>query len=462
MEIYIYFVVRKISYLYIKIYFIWKDFYLRRNKNKPSNKSPRNFGDVIIERLGAKGDGVCKLNSGETCYVPHSAPGDHLRISYKAPRSKYFRGLIDEIIEPGDVRIPPVCQHFRYCGGCALQHLSPNAVAAFKRSALQDALAYKNLNNISIQDTISIPPGTRRRVEFAIDKQKHAVSLGFNAAMSRKVIDIAECAVALPSIVELLTPLRELISTNEAAVKANDIRITETDNGFDFLILAMPNSTPGPLLYQRFANFAAEHNISRISWTDGEYVEPIVQLKQPKLRFGRAVVALPERYFLQPSREGEIKIVDLVRKGVKDAKRIADLYAGCGTLSFPLAETAQATAFEIDGKMVSAMRRAAAGLSHTAERRDLARNPLTDKELRKFDAVIFDPPRSGAQAQAEYLAASEVPTIVAVSCNPTTLARDLRILVDGGYLVQSVVPIDQFAWSVETEAVAILRHSSSF
>ena len=131
--------------------------------------------------------------------------------------------IIDEIIEPGDARIPPVCQHFRYCGGCALQHLSPNAVAAFKRSALQAALAYKNLNNISIQDTISIPPGTRRRVEFAIDKQKHAVSLGFNAAMSRKVIDIAECAVALPSIVELLTPLRELISTNEAAVKANPI-----------------------------------------------------------------------------------------------------------------------------------------------------------------------------------------------------------------------------------------------
>jgi len=418
--------------------------------------------EVVIDRIGAKGDGISQLITGETCYVSYSAPGDRLQIAYGEPRGRNVRGTIHQIIDPGPERIPPVCRHFGACGGCALQHLSPHAVALFKKSILEDALARRNLAEITVQDTVAIPPGTRRRVELAINRRPGAVALGFHAAASRKVIDLAECAVALPSIVDLLAPLRELISVNALAGKADDIRITETDNGFDILIIAKPNSAPDPRFYRNAAEFASKYGVARISWADDSFVEPIVQHTQPTLRFGQAIVALPERYFLQPSRDGESKIVELVRAGVSGAKRIADLYAGCGTLSFPLAETAQATAFEIDEHMVSAVRRAAAGLSHTAERRDLARNPLTDKELKTFDAVIFDPPRSGAQAQAEYLALSAVPTVVAVSCNPTTFARDLRILVDGGYIVESVVPLDQFAWSAEMEAVAVLRRPGAF
>lgn len=435
---------------------------MRQKKKKSSKKPHIRYEEVIIERIGAKGDGISQIISGEICYVPFSAPGDHLRVSFAEGRGNGVRAAIEDIIAPSPERIPPVCRHFGRCGGCALQHLAPNAVASFKKSILKDALARRNLSEIEIRDTIVISPGTRRRVELAMERRGPAVTLGFHAAGSRRVIDLTECAVALPSIVALLGPLRAWISANALAGKADDIRITETDNGFDLLILAKSNRTPDPRFYQQSATFAAEHGIERISWADGAFVEPVVQHNHPTLRFGRASVALPERYFLQPSREGEKQIVELVRDGVQGAKRIADLYAGCGTLSFPLAEAAQATAFEIDQHMVSAMRRAAAGLSHTATRRDLARNPLTDKELKKFDAVIFDPPRSGAQAQAEYLALSNVPTIVAVSCNPTTFARDLRILVDGGYLIESAVPIDQFTWSAELEAVAVLRRPGTF
>ena len=155
--------------------------------------------------------------------------------------------------------------------------------------------------------------------------------------------------------------------------------------------------------------------------------------------------------------EGERTIVDLTRPAIAGAERIADLYAGLGSLSFPMTANAKITAFELDEAMVAAARHASSGLSLAVEQRDLARSPLTETELKAFDAVVFDPPRAGARGQANNLARSKVPLIVAVSCNPSTLARDLRILLDGGYRIDQITPVDQFTWSAELEAVAILR-----
>jgi 23S rRNA (uracil1939-C5)-methyltransferase len=143
---------------------------------------------------------------------------------------------------------------------------------------------------------------------------------------------------------------------------------------------------------------------------------------------------------------------------VGDARPVADLFCGAGTFTLRLARRAAVTAVEGDAALLAALDmgvRHARGLKPvTVRKRDLFRNPLAAAELNGFGAVVFDPPAAGAKAQAEALAAAKVPKVVAVSCNPATLARDARILTDGGYRLTRVLPVDQFLFSAEVEAVA--------
>jgi 23S rRNA (uracil1939-C5)-methyltransferase len=363
---------------------------------------------------------------------------------------------IEQILEAAPERINPECQHFGVCGGCALQHLPHPTNANFKSDQLRTALRRRGFSEITINPTITIPPGHRRRVEFAIDRGKRP-TLGLHKTRSKEIVDIDTCPAIRPALSALLPALRELLKSTGLARHAHDIRMTETQSGLDLLFLSSTMFSPDLIMRQKLAAFAEENDVARISWSDREGGEPLVQRRAPNMKFGSTNVSLPIRYFLQPSTEGEIAISDFTRNAVGDARRVADLYAGCGSLSFPMTETANVTAFELINDMVTAMRHAAAGLPFKAEQRDLARSPLTEQELNRFDAVVFDPPRAGAKDQAEYLALSKVPKIVAVSCNPTTLARDLRTLVDGGYIIDQITPIDQFAWSAELEAVAVLR-----
>ena len=154
-------------------------------------------------------------------------------------------------------------------------------------------------------------------------------------------------------------------------------------------------------------------------------------------------------------------MADLVAAHVGKSKKVADLFAGSGTFTMRLAHRAEVWAVESDAAALSALEkgfRGGAGLKKvTAERRDLFQRPLLPRELIGVDAVVFDPPRAGAAAQAKHLAKSEVAKVAAVSCNPVTLARDLEILIAGGYALKSVTPVDQFLWSPHVEAVALLE-----
>jgi 23S rRNA (uracil1939-C5)-methyltransferase len=429
--------------------------YLSRNKYRNSNKSAAAIEEVTIERLGAQGDGIGLLPSGITVYVPYTAPGDRVRILLGPKRGDGRTATIEQILETAPVRIDPECQHFGDCGGCALQHLPRPANAKFKSNQLRNALQRRGFSKITINPTITIPPGHRRRVEFAIGLGKRP-TLGLHRIRSKEIINIDTCPAIRPALSALLPALRVLLKSTGLARHAHDIRMTETQSGLDLLFLSSTMFSPDLIVRQKLAVFAEAHNVARISWSDREGGEPLVQRRAPNMKFGLATVSLPIKYFLQPSTEGEIIISNFALNAVGDAKRVADLYAGCGSLSFPMTETANVTAFELINDMVAAMQHAAAGLSFKAEQRDLARSPLTEQELNRFDAVVFDPPRAGAKDQAEYLALSKVPKIVAVSCNPTTLARDLRALVDGGYVIDQITPIDQFAWSAELETIAVL------
>ena len=388
--------------------------------------------------------------------MPYTAPGDLVRVLLGPKRGDGRTATIEQILETAPERIDPECRHFGDCGGCALQHLPHPANAKFKSDQLRTALRRRGFSEITINPTITIPPGVRRRVEFAIGHGERP-TLGLHKTRSKEIVDIGTCPAIRPALSALLPALRELLKSTGLARHAHDIRMTETQSGLDLLFLSSTMYSPDLIVRQKLATFAEANDVARISWSDREGGEPLVQRRAPNIIFGPTNVILPIKYFLQPSIEGEIAISDLALDAVGDAKRVADLYAGCGSLSFPMTVTANVTAFELNDDMVAAMRHAAAGLSFKAEQRDLARSPLTEQELNRFDAVVFDPPRAGAKDQAEYLALSKVPKIVAVSCNPTTLARDLRALVDGGYVIDQITPIDQFAWSAELEAVAVLH-----
>lgn len=328
---------------------------------------------------------------------------------------------------------------------------------------LTQALARRGLKDAPVGDTVTIPPGARRRVRFALHNGQ-APAFGFRRRNSRFVMNMTECPVARPSIVALASPLRALIANIPALGASAEVSVTDCDSGLDVLLAPAKPSEPSFDERQTLADFAERHDLARLSWDDGGGPEPIAARRAATARFGDATVAMPAGAFLQPTAEGEAAIARLVVAGVEaaadQAKARADLFSGCGALSFPLSSGGPVHAFEGDAGMVDAIRRATrqdGSRSVTAHCRDLARDPLTVAELNRFDAVVFDPPRAGATAQSRELAMSAVPTIIAVSCNPATLARDLRTLVEGGYLIESVTPIDQFAWSPHIEAVAVLR-----
>lgn len=413
--------------------------------------------EITVETIGAQGDGIATTPEGRL-YIPFAAPGDRLRVRPGEPRGDGRAARIEAILKPGPSRVRPACRHFGDCGGCTLQHVAPPAVAEIKRGLLQAALERRGLRDLPIGATVSVAPGTRRRVRFAFRRGMRGI-LGFNRKESRLVLNIAECPVVRPEIAALLGPLRGLCHSLPALGGSADVQVTLLESGIDLLLVPERPADPGMEERERLAAFSDAEDLCRISWQGPGGVEPIAARRPPIVRFAAVPVQPPPAAFLQPSAEGEQAIVRAVLSAFADAppNRVADLYAGCGALGFPLASVAPVRALEGDADMVMALRGAAKGHNIEAERRDLDRNPPTPEDLRAYDAVVFDPPRAGARAVADALSRSTVPTVVAVSCNPATLARDLRILIDGGYRVERVTPIDQFPWSAHVEAVAVLR-----
>ena len=413
--------------------------------------------DVCVPRIGARGDGIADGPAGRL-YIPYAAPGDRLRVRIGAARGDGHAARIDAILQPAQVRQQPVCRHFGACGGCALQHLRDDAVAALKRSLLLQALVRKGLDDATVAETISVAAATRRRIRLTY-RRGHSTTLGFNRRGSRRVLDIAECPVVLPEIARLLGPLHEFCGTVDALGATGDIQVTATDTGIDLLPIPSRPADPDLAAREAAAAFADRHDLSRIAWQVGRDWEPIAERRPAVVGFAGIPVVIPPTAFLQASKAGEDAIVDIITRAFAAANpaRIADLYAGCGALSVPAARIAPVFAVDGDPAMTAALAAAASGRNIGVATRDLQKDPFPAAALAEFDAVIFDPPRAGAHGTAEALAGSAVPLVVAVSCNPATLARDLRILVDGGYAIECITPIDQFKWSAHVEAVAVLR-----
>lgn len=344
------------------------------------------------------------------------------------------------------------CIHFGVCGGCTLQDFREDAYRAMKREAVVRVLARHQLESADVADVVVVPPATRRRAVFKIAKRNGATSVGFHAQKSHSIVDMRQCLVLTPSLVRLVSYLRSLMNGLLVDGQHAEAHATEADNGIDIAFRASVQLKPA--LTRAFAEAAAGMHVIRVLWNGALAFESAV----PKVRFGKADVELPAGSFLQPVRAGEETLLAYVRKVVNGAKSIVDLFSGCGTFSLPLADSARVHAVEKDRAMLAALLAAAkrtSGLKPvTVATRDLFEVPLQAVELDKFDAVTLDPPRAGAQAQAVQLARSNVTRVAYVSCDVASFARDARILVDGGFRIGTVTPVDQFLWSEHIELVA--------
>lgn len=410
---------------------------------------------VTIRALGAQGDGIADSEDGPL-FVPFALPGESVAVA----REKN-RGTMIAIKTAAPERVDPPCPHFGpdglggACGGCALQHYDYGAYNEWKRGLVVRALAERGLD-VPVEPIAPCAPGARRRVTLTARRTDKGLLLGFSAVQSHRIVPITTCVIAHRAIADQLPALRKIAGAVASGSKPFQMTVTVTVSGLDIAVKG------GGRLADRQRLMAIETVlglpvVARLT-SDGDV---LVEPRKPLVHFGRVTVSPPPGAFLQASAAAEQIMADHAIGHLASCRKVADLFAGCGTFALRLAEMTAVHAVEGEAAPLAALEagsRAVQGLKPvTVERRDLFRSPLMPHELKSYDGLVFDPPRAGAEAQSRELARSRVGRVVAVSCNPVTLARDLSILVDGGFAIRTVKPIDQFLWSPHVEAVALLE-----
>ena len=387
-----------------------------------------------VIRIGARGDGV----TADGRFVAFGVPGDTLGD--------------DGVLHHGPDHQDPPCRHFPDCGGCQLQHVADAAYADWAVGRIRHALHGAGVVPGAVMPVHLSPPRSRRRASLRGVKRSGQLVLGFNAEASHRIVDIRECHVLLPELFALVAPLRGLLGAALADGQGAGVTMTATATGIDLLLSNVAATRLGDI--ERLTAFADTHDLARLSVENEGGVEIIAERRAPLVRLGGVDVALPPAAFLQATVDGEAALVAAVLTATRGAGKVADLFTGLGTFALPLSAAARVLAVDAAGPAVLALRAAAIGRLLLTEHRDLFRNPLSVAELDRFDAVVFDPPRAGAAAQVALLAQSRVRCVVAVSCNPSTFARDAGLLVAGGYRLETLWPVGQFRWSTHVELVA--------
>lgn len=404
---------------------------------------------LVIDRLGSRGEGIANTEAGPR-YVPYTLPGETIEADPWPGHPD--RGHLVKVDVASPDRIAPICPHFGICGGCALQHLATARYRDWKRALVVDALAQAGLD-APVDDLVDAHGEGRRRAVFHARRgTRDVLEVGFAALKAHHVVAIDRCPILAPALDGAIETAWAVAEALAGTRKPLDIQVTATANGLDIDVRGS-----GPLPPARtaeLAQIAERRRVARLT----RHGEIVAQRSSPTLKIGRANVVLPPGAFLQATAAGEAALARLVESHCTDARKVADLFCGVGPFALRLAERARVVAADSDADAIAALAAAARGTQGLkpieAHARDLFRRPLATFELKGLDAVVFDPPRQGAQAQASALAAAAVPIVVAVSCNPATFARDARILIDGGYRLVRVTPVDQFLYSAHVELVA--------
>ncbi len=414
--------------------------------------------DLLIHALGPKGDGIHNTEAGPV-YIDRALPGDVVQASVQRGAGGVLRGELNTVVIAAPQRIAAPCPNYDLCGGCTLQHASDEFYKTWKLDIVRAALHKAGVKPSIWHEPVFVAPGTRRRVTFAAIKKKNAVTLGYFRRRTHDVTDIATCLVADPAIMALRARLATALSPILQEGKAADVFIQTLNGQFDLVITGPigKKAKPDLQVYEAVAELGHTLNVSRISWRGRERDAPEVLIEINPLRavFGGLTVALPPLAFLQPTAAGEGALVSAVMEALPKTGMFADLFAGCGTFSGAMMTRGPVDAFESNAAAIHALNKSKGAQPLKALQRDLFRNPVLADEIKRYDAIVFDPPRAGAEEQVRTLAHSKVRLLVAVSCNPATFARDARILVDGGFNFDSIKVVDQFTWSHHVECVAV-------
>ncbi len=417
---------------------------------------------LAIDHLGRRGEGVAHPTSGgggeadgpdrDTVYVPYALPGETVLAERQGERAR----IVETLVARPD-RLDPICPHYGTCGGCAVQTLPAPDYLAWKRDLVVTALAKAGLTASAapVAPALDAHGEGRRRATFhsRLDAPRSPPRVGFMQARAHTIVDLACCPILSPGMAGALPAARRVAAILSQSGRPLDIVVTATDTGLDVDLRGLGKASDEQA--RALISAAAALGLARLS----NHGDVLVEARPPTLRMGRAALAMPPGAFLQATAAGEEALAERVRSGLGGAKRVADLFCGTGTFALRLAEAAAVTAVDSERAALAALVRAAAGApglrQPTTEMRDLFKRPLAAAELAGFDAVVFDPPRAGAAAQAAEIARSGVPRVVAVSCDPGTFARDAAALVAGGYRIERVEPVDQFRYSAHIELVAL-------
>lgn len=407
------------------------------------------MSEIIIDHVGRKGDGVA-FENGQEVYVPFALAGEHLEVFGSGPRRE-----LSNVIKASENRIDPVCKHFTICGGCQLQHMSEDSYLNWKMTLLSEQLTKAGIE-IEPEPIVSFADQSRRKVVFSAKQTSTGLLLGFQERAGNMVIDIEECPVTIPAITDRLDDIRDLVRSVPGAKVPLHISVLAARNGLDIDIQEARELTGSDR--QTLVRKTVDLGFLRLS-VNGE---TLVEAQKPELKMADCIVVPPPGAFVQAIAEAEHGMETLVTEHLKSCKTVADLYSGIGTFALRLAANSTVLAVEANAAALDSLNqawRATAGKLKQikTETRNLERRPLGFAELKKTDGLVFDPPRAGAELQAKQIAKSKVKKIAAVSCNPVTLARDLEILIAGGYKVLKIVPFDQFRYTPHLETVVLLE-----
>ena len=407
-----------------------------------------------IVRVAGQGDGVAETDTGPV-FAPLTLPGEVVRARVRDGRAEEI-----ELLEASPDRVAPVSPQYGDCGGCSLQHWAAEPYLGWKREQVRLALARERIET-EIEATVAVPAGTRRRLALHARRLADGrVVLGFKARKSWRLVEVTSCPVAHPSLVAAFPALAKVAAAFlEHPKSAPTLHVTLTLTGLDVDVTGVERKTGGLSrdAQMRAIEAAAQADLARLSLAG----ETLVMARQPRVAFGPATVPVPPGGFLQAVPEAELAMTSRAIEAVRGAKKVADLFCGSGTFTFPLATVAPVLAADASAAGIAALK---AGIGSgvgmrpiTAEARDLFRRPLSPHDLKGCDAIVFDPPRAGAIDQTAQIASTKATTVVGVSCNPQTFARDARVLIDAGFRLERVTPIDQFLWSAHVELVGVFR-----
>jgi 23S rRNA (uracil1939-C5)-methyltransferase len=401
-----------------------------------------------IVRLGHQGDGV----ADGPVFAPRTLPGEIVSGTRVGSQLQDIR-----IETPSADRVQPPCRHYKGCGGCQLQHASDRFVKDWKQQVVDAALAAQGITT-QMRPIHTSPPNSRRRATLSARRTKKGALAGFHGRASDVIVEVPDCRLLDPRILAGIHVAEKLAIQGASRKSELAVTLTCSDAGLD--VSVKDGKNPDGPLRASLAQIARESGLARLTWDQ----EVIAMQALPIQEFGRAGVVPPPGAFLQATKDGEAALLNAVQEIVKGARKVVDLFAGCGTFSLPLAEGSEIHAVEGDAGMMEALDkgwRQAVGLKKvTTEARDLYRRPLMPDELAKFQAAVLDPPRAGAAAQVAELGRSAIPAIAYVSCNPVSFARDARHLIDAGYDLNWVQVVDQFRWSTHTELVGAFTLST--